>query len=213
MLYYEDGFTDSEPAHSQRFRATALLWMESDILQEEQETKKTSYFRDYLLPIIIALAIVVVLRTFVLGMYYVPSGSMIPTLEINDRVVATKMSYQMHEPERGDVVVFKYPVNEEQGLETVIYVKRCIGLPGETLEIRNNTVFIDGTPLEEDYLNVGTSMPDYGPVTIPEGEYFMMGDNRNDSSDSRVWGTVKDEYLVAKGQFIYWPFDHMGRLD
>lgn len=182
-------------------------------MSEEQEEKKTSYFREYLLPILIALAIVVVLRMFVLGMYYVPSGSMIPTLEINDRVVATKMSYKLHEPARGDVVVFKYPVNEEEGLDTVIYVKRCIGLPGETLEIRNNTVYIDGNPLEEDYLNVGTSMPDFGPVTIPEGEYFMMGDNRNDSSDSRVWGTVKDEYLVAKGQLIYWPFDHMGRLD
>ena len=69
-----------------------------------------------------------------------------PTLEINDRVVATKFTYQIGEPERGDVVVFKYPVNEEQGIETVIYVKRCIGLPGETLEIKNNTVFIDGTP-------------------------------------------------------------------
>lgn len=182
------------------------------VLSEQEEKKKTSYFKDYLLPVIIALAIVVVLRMFVIGMYYVPSGSMIPTLEINDRVVATKFTYQIGEPERGDVVVFKYPVNEEQGIETVIYVKRCIGLPGETLEIKNNTVFIDGTPLVEDYLNTGTSMPDFGPVTIPEGEYFMMGDNRNDSSDSRVWGTVKDEYLVAKAQFIYWPFSHMGGL-
>lgn len=186
--------------------------MEGAFLSEQEEKKKTSYFKDYLLPVIIALAIVVVLRMFVIGMYYVPSGSMIPTLEINDRVVATKFTYQIGEPERGDVVVFKYPVNEEQGIETVIYVKRCIGLPGETLEIKNNTVFIDGTPLVEDYLNTGTSMPDFGPVTIPEGEYFMMGDNRNDSSDSRVWGTVKDKYLVAKAQFIYWPFSHMGGL-
>lgn len=186
--------------------------MEGVFLSEQEEKKKTSYFKDYLLPVIIALAIVVVLRMFVIGMYYVPSGSMIPTLEINDRVVATKFTYQIGEPERGDVVVFKYPVNEEQGIETVIYVKRCIGLPGETLEIKNNTVFIDGTPLVEDYLNTGTSMPDFGPVTIPKGEYFMMGDNRNDSSDSRVWGTVKDEYLVAKAQFIYWPFSHMGGL-
>ena len=133
--------------------------MEGVFLSEQEEKKKTSYFKDYLLPVIIALAIVVVLRMFVIGMYYVPSGSMIPTLEI-----------------------------------------------------KNNTVFIDGTPLVEDYLNTGTSMPDFGPVTIPEGEYFMMGDNRNDSSDSRVWGTVKDEYLVAKAQFIYWPFSHMGGL-
>ena len=182
-------------------------------MSEQDEKKKPNYFKEYLLPIIIALAIVVVLRMFVIGMYYVPSGSMIPTLQINDKVIATKFSYQLHEPERGDVVVFKYPVNEEQGLDTVIYVKRLIGLPGETLEIKNNTVYINGTPLEEDYVNSNTNMPDFGPVTIPEGEYFMMGDNRNDSSDSRIWDTVKEEYLVAKAQFIYWPFDHMGRLN
>ncbi len=182
-------------------------------MSEQEEQKKTNYFREYLLPVIIALAIVVVLRMFVVGMYYVPTGSMIPTLEIDDKVVATKFSYSLHEPERGDVVVFKYPVYEEQGLETVVYVKRLIGLPGETLEIKNNTVYINGTPLEEDYVNSNTNMPDYGPITIPEGEYFMMGDNRNDSSDSRIWGTVKAEYLIAKAQFIYWPLDHMGRLD
>ncbi|MEE0510795.1 MAG: signal peptidase I [Peptococcaceae bacterium] len=191
-----------------------LREMEGDFgLSEQDEKKKTNYFKEYLLPIIIALAIVVVLRMFVIGMYYVPTGSMIPTLQIDDKVIATKISYQLHEPERGDVVVFKYPVNEEQGLKTVVYVKRLIGLPGETLEIKNNTVYINGTPLEEDYVNSNTNMPDFGPVTIPEGEYFMMGDNRNDSSDSRIWGTVKEEYLIAKAQFIYWPFDHMGRLN
>lgn len=181
--------------------------MEGDILSEQEE-KKTSYFKDYLLPVIIALAIVVVLRAFVIGMYFVPSESMVPTLLIDDHVVATKMSYKLHEPERGDVVVFKYPQDE-----SVIYVKRLIGLPGETIEIKNNTVFVDGTPLVEDYLNSGTNMPDYGPVTVPEDNYFMLGDNRNNSSDSRVWGFVPEENLVGKAQFIYWPFDHAGRLN
>lgn len=182
-------------------------------MSESEETTKTSIFKDYILPVIIALGIVVVLRTFFVGMFYVPSESMVPTLEINDHVVVTKLSYKMHEPQRGDVVVFKYPPNEEQGLKEVDYVKRLIGLPGETLEIKDNTVFINGKPLKEPYLNVDTNMPDYGPITVPEAQYFMMGDNRNYSSDSRVWGYVPEEYLIGKAQFIYWPFAHIGGLN
>lgn len=187
--------------------------MVGDILSESEDKQKTSIFKDYILPVIIALAIVVVIRTFLLGMFYVPSGSMIPTLQLDDHVVVTKLSYKMHEPERGDVVVFKYPPNEEQDLKEVDYVKRLIGLPGETLEIKNNTVYINGNPLVENYLNSDTNMPDYGPVTIPENQYFMMGDNRNKSSDSRVWGFVPEEYLIGKAQFIYWPFSHIGGLN
>lgn len=182
-------------------------------MSKSEESKFMNYFKNYILPVFIALAIVVVIRTFILGMYYVPSGSMIPTLEINDHVVVTKLSYKMHEPERGDVIVFKYPVNEEQGLEEVDYVKRLMGLPGETLEIKSNTLYINGTPIEENYLNIDTNMADYGPVTIPEGNYFAMGDNRNNSSDSRVWGFVPEDCLIGKAQLIYWPFSHAGRLD
>ncbi|MDO4281531.1 MAG: signal peptidase I [Peptococcaceae bacterium] len=182
-------------------------------LSEKETGRVMGVFKDYILPVVIALAIVIVLRMFVLGMYYVPSGSMIPTLQINDKVVVTKLSYKMHEPERGDVVVFKYPPNEEQGLPEKDYVKRLIGLPGEKLEIKNNTVYINDMPVEEPYVNSNTNMPDYGPITIPEGEYFMMGDNRNDSSDSRVWGFVPEEYLIGKAQLIYWPLAHVGRLD
>lgn len=176
------------------------------------ENKAVSYLKDYVIPVVVALAIVLVLRTFIVGMYYVPSGSMIPTLQLNDHVVVTKLSYKMHEPERGDVIVFKYPPNEEQDLPEKDYVKRLIGLPGETLEIKNNTVYIDGVALDEPYVNSDTAMPDYGPITIPEGNYFAMGDNRNNSSDSRVWGFVPEEYLIGKAQCIYWPMQHIGRL-
>ena len=182
-------------------------------MSEPEVNEKASILKDYILPVIIALAIVVAIRPFLLGMFYVPSESMVPTLEVNDHVVVTKLSYKMHEPERGDVVVFKYPINEEQGLKEVDYVKRLIGLPGETLEIKDNTVYINETPLKESYLNAGTDMPNYGPITIPEGMYFMMGDNRNNSSDSREWGFVSEEYLIGKAQFIYWPFAHIGGLN
>lgn len=187
--------------------------MAGDILSKPEKTSKPSILKDYILPVIIALGIVVLIRTFLLGMFYVPSESMVPTLQVNDHVVVTKLSYKMHEPERGDIVVFKYPPNEEQGLKEVDYVKRLIGLPGEKLEIKDNRVLINGRFLEESYLNVGTDMPDYGPIIIPQGQYFMMGDNRNNSSDSRVWGFVPKEYLIGKAQFIYWPFAHIGGLN
>ncbi len=174
--------------------------------------KTTNFIKDIVLPIIIALVIVVILRHFVIGMYFVPSGSMIPTLQLNDHVVVTKFSYQLNEPERGDIIVFKYPPNEEQGLKEVFYVKRLIGLPGEKLEIKDNTVYINDKPIKETYLNTGTDMPDYGPITIPEESYFAMGDNRNHSSDSRIWGYVPKHDLVGKAQIIYWPFNRIGGL-
>jgi signal peptidase I len=178
----------------------------------EQQENKMSLMKDFIIPIVIALAVVLLLRTFVVGMYYVPSGSMIPTLEIKDHVVVTKFNYHMHEPERGDIVVFKYPPNERSGEKEIDYVKRLIGLPGETVEIKQNTVFVDGQPLSEPYINSDTAMPDMEPITIGEGEYFVMGDNRNNSSDSRVWGCVPREDLIGKAQVIYWPVSRAGGL-
>lgn len=176
------------------------------------EEKKTNFIKDIVLPIIIALVIVVILRHFVIGMYFVPSGSMIPTLQLNDHVVVTKFSYKIQEPKRGDIIVFKYPPNEEQGLKEVFYVKRLIGLPGETLEIKDNKVIINGESIEEDYVSADTNMPDYGPITIPMESYFAMGDNRNHSSDSRIWGYVPEHDLIGKAQLIYWPLNRIGGL-
>ncbi|MBS5594549.1 MAG: signal peptidase I [Clostridiales bacterium] len=176
---------------------------------DEQEAKKKpqkgGFVQEFLIPILLAVVLVLFLRHFIVGTYYIPSGSMIPTLGLNNQVVVTKLSYKMHKPVRGDIVVFKYPVNEKEGLEEMDYVKRLIGLPGETVEIKDNTVFINGKPLDEPYVAPDTNMPDFGPLTVPDNEYFMMGDNRNHSSDSRFWGTVQAEYLIGKAQLIYWP--------
>lgn len=180
-----------------------------------QKTKKNKgkVFSDVLLPMVLAFAIVFVVRYFIIGMYYIPSESMVPTFEVNDHVVVTKFTYQLHEPERGDIIVFKYPPNDMSGVpeeEKVDYVKRVIGLPGETLEIKDGTVHINGIPLKEPYLNEGTNMGDYGPYTLSEGNYFAMGDNRNNSNDSRYWGPVGEEYIEGKAQITYWPIDRWG---
>lgn len=170
--------------------------------------KPGSIWSEVIIPILIAAVIVYLIRAFIIGMYFIPSGSMIPTLLIDDHVVVTKLSYQFNDPVRGDVVVFDYPPNDEAASKTE-YVKRVVGLPNETLEIKNNTVYINDQPLEEPYLPSGVRMADFGPVAIPNGHYFVMGDNRNNSNDSRYWGTVAEKYIIGKAQAIYWPIDRM----
>lgn len=145
-------------------------------------------------------------------MYFIPSESMLPTLEIDDHVVVTKFSYMNEPPARQDIVVFYYPPNDDLTTPKVEYVKRVIGLPGETLEIKDNAVLIDGTPLDEPYIAGNTNMPDFGPLTVPEDAFFVMGDNRNNSNDSRYWGTVGAKHIVGKAHFIYWPIDRIGAL-
>lgn len=185
-------------------------------MSQEKRDKKGGWFSDIVLPMIVAFAIVFVVRAFIVGMYYIPSESMLPTLQVNDHVMVTKFTYQMEAPERGDIFVFKYPPNDSSGVpdgEKVDYVKRVIGLPGEVIEIKNGTVYIDGQPLEEPYLAEGTQMQDFGPETVPEDAYFAMGDNRNNSNDSRYWGPVEEAYIEGKVQWIYWPLDRWGRVE
>lgn len=175
-------------------------------LEHDKVEKKESFIKDFLLPLVVAVGIVLLLRFFIFGMYYIPSGSMIPTLQLNNQVMVTKYSYWRAEPERGDIIVFKYPVHDPSTEKEEDFVKRLIGLPGETLEIHDNQVFINGKPIDEPYVADDTDMPDFGPYEIPEGHYFMMGDNRNHSNDSRYWGTVPRKDLIGKARIIYWPF-------
>ncbi|MFZ7104527.1 MAG: signal peptidase I [Peptococcaceae bacterium] len=163
--------------------------------------------REVLESVVIAVVLALLIRTFLFQFFWIPSRSMEETLLINDRIVVTRFSYWFNEPERRDVVVFKYPLDP-----TKDYVKRLIGLPGEKLAIINSKLYINDTLVEEPYLPEGLDFGDFGPVIIPAGKYFMMGDNRNNSSDSRVWGFVDQDLLIGKAQFIYWPLDRMRRV-
>ncbi|NJN74244.1 MAG: signal peptidase I [Limnothrix sp. RL_2_0] len=151
------------------------------------------------------------IRTFVAEARYIPSESMLPTLEINDRLIIEKVSYRFKDPKRGDVVVF-YPTEVlEQQNYTDAFIKRVIGIPGDVVEVNSGRVYVNGNQLEEDYINEAPDY-DYGPVTIPEDHYLVLGDNRNNSYDSHYWGFVPREKLVGKAFVRFWPFNRVGTL-
>ncbi len=136
----------------------------------------------------------------------VESISMQPNLYAGDFVIVNKLAYVFGEPDRGDVVVFRYPPNPDQ----VPFIKRVIGLPGDQLHIANGKVYINGDLLIEPYLDVPTNRG--GDWTVPEDTLFVMGDNRNNSSDSRSWGIVPLENVIGKAELIYWPPQNWGVL-
>ena len=183
--------------------------------------------------ILVALVVAVLIKTFFVQAFFIPSGSMIPTLEIDDRVMVNKLSYTFGEPDRGDIVVFDSPfaaasddesfissawtaVKESLGIQTALVpddlIKRIMALPGETIEIRDNTVFIDGGAVDEPYLSPGVIMQDFGPQTIPEDMVFVMGDNRGSSHDSRKFGAIPHDSIVGRAFVLLWPFDRFGSL-
>lgn len=138
----------------------------------------------------------------------VPTSSMETTIMTDDRVVGFRLAYTFSEPERGDILMFKFPDDEK-----TLFIKRLIGMPGETLEVHDGQVFINGEALDEPYLKVVTE-GDYGPYEIPEGHYFMMGDNRNNSADSRYWNNtfLARDKVVGKALLRYYPkFDVLNK--
>nr|WP_321255091.1 signal peptidase I [uncultured Pseudodesulfovibrio sp.] len=182
-------------------------------------------FRDSIEAIVVALLLAFVIRAFIVQAFKIPSGSMLETLQIGDHLLVTKFAYDVRlpsniwldttdgkvlaktgDPERGDIIVFKFPEDESKD-----FIKRVIGLPGETIEIRNKVVYIDGQPIDEPYTQHTkfTRNPirdDFGPFTVPQDEFFVMGDNREGSYDSRWWGPVKRQKIVGKALVIYWSW-------
>lgn len=157
--------------------------------------------------ILIAFLIAFVIRTFLFQPFWVPSTSMVPTLKVNDRIIVNEIFLRYAHIGRGDVMVFEYPLDRE-----LIYVKRIVGLPGETIEIKNDGIYIDDVMLDEPWLENDFSYEQLGPLTIPDDAYFALGDNRPFSADSRYWGFVPEENFVGKASVIYWPLKRIGRI-
>ena len=168
---------------------------------------------EWLVVLVVALLLAVGVRTYVAQMFYIPSGSMLPTLQIGDRIVVDELSYHLHGVRRGDIVVFRRPPLEQANYSDL--VKRVIGLPGDTISSVDGRVYIDGKPLDEPWLPQPppTTTPSplsdgfslQRPYTVPTGEYFVMGDNRTDSEDSRYFGPIPGHLIVGKMAFVVWP--------
>ncbi|HSR67585.1 MAG TPA: signal peptidase I [Acidobacteriota bacterium] len=190
---------------------------EADAQQEGQEQKsKHGVFRENAVSLIICSIIAFFITTYVVHPMTVPTSSMEPTILVGDRVLVDKFTVRadfgmgvpgvpQHEIRRGDIVVFKHPVQTD-----VLWVKRVIGLPGEQVEVRGHQVFVDGLPLEEPYAqwsNPYSKSDFYGPVTVPPGSFFVMGDNRDNSQDSRSWGFLERKYLVGRPLITFWSYE------
>lgn len=167
--------------------------------------KARRWVTEWAIIIVVALVAAFVVRTYVAQTFYVPSTSMYPTLKAGDRIVVNKVFSSV---QRGDIIVFRRPPAEDCGGPPVPdLVKRVVGLPGERISDRHDQLYVTGKPLKEPWLPKGPQArtTTFGPVTIPKGDYFVMGDNRVNSCDSRMWGPVKRSYIVGKVVFIIWP--------
>jgi signal peptidase I len=162
--------------------------------------------------IVAALLLAFLIKTFVMQTFFIPSGSMEHTLDVNDRVLVNKLAYKYGNLHHGDIVVFKRPPLEpDQTINDLI--KRVIALPGDTIESRNGLVYLNGQPLAEPYLATGMLTDRLPPTKIPEGQIFVMGDNRVNSQDGRFFGPIDEDLVVGKATFRIWPPSRMGSID
>jgi len=164
--------------------------------------------------LLIALVVALVVRVAIAEPRYIPSNSMDPTLHIGDRLLVDKLSYRWQPPHRGDIVVFNPPAQLVKLGYTrdQAFIKRIIGEPGDQIQVQGGQMILNGQPLPEAYI---AEAPQYEmpAVTIPSGYVFVLGDNRNDSNDSHVWGPLPQQNLIGKARLRFWPFDRLGRID
>jgi signal peptidase I len=161
--------------------------------------------------LLVALLAAFLVKTFLFQAFYIPSTSMTDTLQVNDRVLVNKLSYKLHEVNRGDIVVFERPPGRVASTIKDL-IKRVIALPGETVEGRPDGVYVNGEKLKEPYLKKGSVRDVFPAVTLADDEVFVMGDNRNQSSDSRVFGPIDEDLIEGRAFFRFWPPSSLGTL-
>lgn len=192
--------------------------MIDETIKEDQErasgprTKsEKSVVRQYAEAIIIAIILALVIRSFVIQAFKIPSGSMLQTLQVGDHILVNKFLYWFTDPQHGDIIVFKYPQDEGRD-----FIKRVVALPGEKVEIRGKQVYINDKPLTESYAvhldpaileHPSSPRDSFGPIVVAPGQLFMMGDNRDYSMDSRFWGFLDVKKVKGKAFIVYWSWD------
>ena len=194
-------------------------------LKDTSSPRRKSAWREYAEALVVALLLAFVIRTFVVQPFKIPSESMCNTLLVGDQLLATKFDYglkipftdirvyQGELPQRGDVVIFKYP--KEPGVD---FIKRIVGIPGDSIEMRDKQLYRNGVAVTEDYIRVDEphrvlpGRDNFGPVTVPDNSYFVMGDNRDNSMDSRFWGFVAKDDIIAKARRIYWSWESLSNI-
>lgn len=200
-------------------------------IRSKKADAKRAFWKELPVLVVVALVVAVLIKTFLVQAFFIPSASMRDTLLEGDRVMVNKLAYRFGEPGHGDVVVFDSPLGAPNGGENLLgavvrnigeslglstpdtaLIKRVIALGGETIEIRNSTVFVNGSPIDEPYLSPAVQMPDYGPLEIPADHIFMMGDNRNQSEDSRRFGPVPESSVIGRAFVRVWPPSRWGGL-
>ncbi len=238
----EDSSSPRTEVASQPPISKPLLEEETVSASREPVQARKSVFREYVEAIAVAMILAFAIRVFIVQAFKIPSGSMIPTLLIGDHILVSKLSYGLQwptnckvhlsfppvtcyssytlirfgQPQRGDIIVFRYPEDEDKD-----FIKRIIGLPGDTVQIRNKVVYVNGAPLDDKAYTQrvdpgvidSTINPrdNFGPVTVPEDSYFVMGDNRDQSLDSRFWGFVRADKIRGKAFRIYWSWSGQGK--
>ncbi len=183
--------------------STTPWWLK--IWQEQKENIKI---------LAIALSLSLLVRILIAEPRYIPSDSMMPTLEVGDRLVIEKVSYNFHPPVTGDIIVFQPPQQLKRYgyTKNQAFIKRVIGLPGDTIKIENGLVYINDQPLPENYI---AEPPEYALLTsvkVPENQYFVMGDNRNNSNDSHIWGFLPRKNIIGRAIFRFWPYERLGQV-
>lgn len=164
--------------------------------------------------VVVAVLVSLLIRTYVFQTFFIPSGSMEPTLQVGDRIVVSKLSVEFGTIHIGDILVFRAPpaVRTQCGDDVADLVKRVIGLPGDHLTSKGNTIYVNGSPLKQPWSHYEPIGRAIGKVTVPKNHYFMMGDNESDSCDSRFWGTVPRSSIIGKAFLRIWPLSRLGFL-
>lgn len=182
--------------------------------RDSQPSNEGSWLGELTKTIALSIVLALGIRTFVAEARWIPSESMVPTLQKYDKLIVDKMSYHFVDPQRGDIVVFSPTENikkENPNLKDA-FIKRIIGLPGDKLEVKGERVYINGQPLQEKYIEAPPQYQ-YGPVTVPPNSYLVLGDNRNNSYDSHFWGFVPRDNIIGRAVVRFWPPNRIGELD